>query len=137
MKIDPLSANRSPAVRRKSGASTGPDGAFAEALSGDSEPVARVTGGGGVRAVNSFLSLQEVPDSEGRRRQAIQRGEDLLDRLDALRMDLLMGRLSRAAVQQLASLVAASRERIDDPGLEQVLDEIEIRVAVELAKYDR
>ena len=61
----------------------------------------------------------------------------LLDELDQLRLDLLTGTLPRARLERLAALSAAQRERIDDPRLAQIIEEIELRVAVELAKLDQ
>jgi hypothetical protein len=42
-----------------------------------------------------------------------------------------------AKLEQLATLVRAKREQIDDPKLLAILDEIELRAAVELAKLSR
>jgi hypothetical protein len=61
----------------------------------------------------------------------------LLDRLDELRLGLLGGRLSMAALERLTLLVAENRGKVDDPRLTQILDEIEVRAAVELAKLGR
>ena len=61
----------------------------------------------------------------------------MLDRLDDIRIALLTGSLPRA---QLESLRHLAREQIapeDDPQLAAILDEIELRVAVELAKLDK
>ena len=64
-------------------------------------------------------------------------GEDLLDELDQIRIGLLTGSLPRATLERLAARVEAKRHRVDDPSLIQILDEIELRAAVELAKLGR
>jgi hypothetical protein len=82
------------------------------------------------------LALQGAPDSTERqaRRRAVQRGDAMLDDLDEIRLGLLLGAIPRARLEQLAQLVRARREQVDDPKLMAILDEIELRAAVELAK---
>ncbi len=135
MKIDPLSPNRPASLRRSNGASATKSGGFAQALEGETTSANPVTGGAGVGAVNALLSIQEIPDPLARRRRATRRGEDLLDQLEDIRLGLLMGALPRPALERLAGFIAAKREEIDDPRLAEVIAEIELRAAVELAKY--
>ena len=54
----------------------------------------------------------------------------------ALRDGLLAGTLPREALVRLAQLVRTRGAEIDDPRLKDVLDEIELRAEVELAKLD-
>ena len=83
---------------------------------------------------DGLLALQEVPDAVARNARGRRRGEDLLDRLDELRLALLTGRLSPGRIHALSAMVAAQKEQVTDPGLSQILEEIELRAAVELAK---
>ena len=62
------------------------------------------------------------------------RGGRLLDRLDAVKLALLGDGGADAALLGLARAAAESREAVDDPRLCEVLDAIETRAAVELAK---
>jgi hypothetical protein len=66
----------------------------------------------------------------------VTRAETLLDRLDELRHGLLMGTLGRAQLHELGRLVRLQRDAVDDPGLIAVLDDIDLRAQVELAKYE-
>ena len=87
-------------------------------------------------ALDALLALQSIDTAtEGRRRQ-LRRGRSLLDTLDALKADLLAGLLSEGHLNQLMALVGHARERTE-PGLDAVLDDIELRVRVELAKHGR
>lgn len=79
----------------------------------------------------SLLAAQEVGADETERR----RGHAVLDRLDELRLGLLAGGLSRRSLERLGALVAAERARAVDPRLAQILDEIDLRAKVELAKH--
>ncbi len=67
----------------------------------------------------------------------LRRGEDILDRLDELRHALLMGVVPKERLIQLAQMVPrpARPGRRSAPGC--VLDEIELRAEVELAKLSR
>lgn len=90
-----------------------------------------------VTSAASLLTLQEVENfSEGRRR-AVKRGMDLLDRLDELRHGLLIGAFPPAKLDHLLAVVRRQQSSISDPKLREILAEIEIRAAVELAKLGR
>jgi hypothetical protein len=95
-----------------------------------------VSGGNPVGVVNTFLSIQEVDDPLHGRKRAKERAEDILDELDAMRDGLLSGTLPRESVIRLAGLVRMRRPDVTDPALKEVLDEIELRAEVELAKLD-
>ncbi|MGO8914356.1 MAG: flagellar assembly protein FliX [Stellaceae bacterium] len=108
---------------------------FAAALAGE-QPAAPASAARPPNPVDVLLTAQEVPDALGGRRRALQRGNSLLDRLEDLRLGLLAGVLPRDRLGELALLAKTARETVDDPGLAAVLDEIDLRVAVELAKLD-
>jgi len=136
MKIDTIKSTARSAPARKGGRSRGATGqSFSDHLATeDAAPGAGVAAPPATAKV--LLSLQEVPArTEKRRGPAEERGGRILDRLDELRLALLAGTLSRPALLDLARSVAGERGRIDDPRLGQVLDEIELRARVELAKY--
>lgn len=138
MKIDRVSSiGTKPSRRTKSGGDS-KSSSFSKALGGNPAPVpSSVSGSGALGPVDALLALQEVSGEPNRRAEARQHGEDLLDQLDELRLALLDGRLPRAVIERLAAIVGAQRVKVDDPHLVQVLDEIELRAAVELAKLDQ
>lgn len=90
-------------------------------------------------AVDSILSVQEMPDptSERSRRMARAHAEDLLDRLEAVRAWILAGAIPKDKLVELAQRLRAQRQRSDDPRLNQIIDEIELRAEVEIAKLTR
>lgn len=90
-----------------------------------------------VGSVDALLSLQEVPDSTTGRAKAMGRASSMLDLMDEIRIGLLSGRLPKSRLEQLVRVVETQRDRLQDPRLETVLDEIELRARVELAKYQR
>lgn len=91
---------------------------------------------GGVAGVSALMALQGVEDATERRRRAMRRGRGLLDRLDALKLAMLAGGDGAAALNTLARAVREERPDSADPGLNAVLDQIDLRAAVELAKAD-
>ena len=92
-----------------------------------------------IAGVDTLLALQSVGDVTEReaRKRMIRRGEEILDQLEDLRHGLLIGSMSRDKLEGLAKTVRNSREDCADPRLGSILDEIELRAEVELAKLAR
>ena len=90
----------------------------------------------GVTGVSALMALQGVEDATERRRRAIRRGNTLLDRLDELKLALLGGESQSVNLQSLARAMAESRDGNEEPELKTVLDQIDLRAAVELAKAE-
>ena len=87
-----------------------------------------------VAPLDAILALQSVEDAtSGRRRQAVKRGSNLLDLLDGIKADLLVGGISLDRLETMVEELSLFRDRTE-PGLDAVLDDIELRVRVELAK---
>ncbi len=87
-----------------------------------------------------LLAMQETavePGPIGGRAEALRRGEDLLDRLDGLRLALAAGAVAPDRLDDLVVSLEAERTASDDPRLDILLAEIEVRAAVELAKLGR
>lgn len=136
MKIDSTGSTRSTStVRRNERTSSGKPGEFLRHLENTTSS-AGVSGPRPLGGVDSILALQEVDDAGTRRSRGRQRADDLLDRLDEIRHGLLIGGVPRAALHNLSALIQARRQEVGDPQLQAVLDEIELRAAVELAKYE-
>ena len=88
-------------------------------------------------AVDALVSIQEVPDATARRAKAIARAENILEVLEEIKIALLSGSLPRSRVARLTRLVQDLRSDEEDEGLAQVLDEIDLRARVELAKLEK
>ena len=88
---------------------------------------------------SALLLLQEAPGPEpaGGRAEAVRHGTGLLDRLDELRLALLCGAVPPARLRAIADALAARSVPLGDPRLDAVIAEIELRCAVELAKFHR
>ena len=95
------------------------------------------SGAGAVRnlgGIEALLALQSVEDPTERRRRAVGRGRTALDALDELKVALLAGDLGPSAVARLRAAAAALEKDAGDPGLDDVLAQIDLRAQVELAK---
>jgi hypothetical protein len=96
-----------------------------------------MTAAAGVSGVEALMALQGVEDATERRRRAVRRGSGLLDRLDALKLAMLSGGSGEQALKALAGAVREARPSMeDDVGLRALLDQIDLRAAVELAKAE-
>jgi len=94
-----------------------------------------VAGTSALTTLDVLLALQETPGPMERRKRAIRRAGGLLDALDQIKLALLEeGGDARGALDRLQSLTRDLRDQTEDMGLESVLDEVETRAAVELAK---
>lgn len=111
------------------------DRGFADAVASETQPAPAATQSAPA-AVDGLFALQEVADELTGKRRAATRGNTLLDRLDELRLGLLSGTLPRAQLEALRQLAREHGPAAADPRLAAILSEIELRVAVELAKLD-
>lgn len=84
-------------------------------------------------SIDGLLALQAADDATAGKKRQLRRGRSLLDVLDALKLDLLAGRASESHLNQLLALIGQARV-MSEPGLDALLDDIELRARVELAK---
>ena len=92
-----------------------------------------------VEGVDAILAMQETGDSSEQlaRKQACAYGEDLLNKLKVIQDGLLFGAIPKDRLAELAHKIRSSRARVQDPRLNEILGEIELRAEVEIAKYTR
>jgi hypothetical protein len=99
--------------------------------------VGRTQASASLANVGALLALQGQDDIAERRRRATKRTYSLLDQLDALRVAILSDGVSHAQVNLLATTLREQRDMIDDPELAAILEDVELRAEVELAKLER
>jgi hypothetical protein len=87
-----------------------------------------------ISTVDALLALQGVEDPTARKKRAVAKGRNALDMLDALKLGLIDGSVDRSTLARLQVAAEGLTETSGDPGLDAVLGEIDLRVAVELAK---
>lgn len=120
-------------------ATKGPAGAGgfslgAASATAEAHGVAPSTNVGGVASLGALLALQAVEDPlQSRRRQVVRAGR-ILDALDGLKIALLETGAAPGDLEKLMAAVREERAATDEPRLQEILNEIETRAAVELAK---
>jgi hypothetical protein len=116
---------------RRSGSSTFslPEQSATAAPSGTS-------GARSVAGIDALMALQGVESVDERRRRAVKRGHKALDLLDEMKLALLSGQLDAGMLLRLKSAAADLKDLSGDPQVDQVLAEIDLRVEVELAKFE-
>jgi len=110
--------------------------AFSKQVSGES-PVSAAVGVSGsapITPVDAVWALQEVPDSTDGRSKGLMRADEMLEMLEDVRKGLLLGAISMPNLRTLADMARNQKSKTDDEKLNSILEEIELRAEVELAK---
>jgi len=122
------------ASKTKSAGKAGGDGGFSKFL--DATDNEKEIGGTG--AVNKIAAVNFINaidgDEQSRRRKLAEEGEDLLDELTKMRDELLFGNLPPERLRAIHTKVERMEANCDDPKLNEIIEEIKTRAAVELAK---
>jgi len=63
-------------------------------------------------------------------------GEKILSSLDNLKLEILSGRISKENLSNISTLIRDESFKSSDPKLQNILQEIQTRAAVELAKLE-
>ncbi len=105
---------------------------------GDAEAIESTTPTYTVSPVSALIALQEVDQEPDDQQKAKDHGEGLLDELEQIRLGLLGGQLSYSKLQKIREMVD-QKMAVENlhPDLQMVLNEIELRVRVELAKFEK
>lgn len=87
-----------------------------------------------VSTVDALIALQGVENPTERKKRAVAKGRKALDVLDTLKLGLLDGTVDQSTLARLKVAAEGLTDTSGDAGLDGVLGEIDLRVAVELAK---
>lgn len=139
MKIEGPNKTSSTKGVSKAGKKSGVSGAeFSSLISSadEAEETAGVAISSPIGALGALLAVQE----DGRRgspeanERAKKRASSLLDKLDSIKMGILRGELPRETLEEISQIISTQRDADIDPQLAAILDEIDLRAQVELAK---
>lgn len=102
----------------------------------EASETAHTSGAGAIAKLDVLLAAQGADDpaqraSKGRMRK---RADTILRQLDRLRLGMLTGNMSVGNMIDVADVVSSHRERVQDPQLASILDEIDLRAQIEIAK---
>src|SRR5471032_927300 len=87
-----------------------------------------------ISTLDALMALQGVDDPLERKKRAVAKGRNALDVLDSLKVGLIDGSVDGSTLSRLKVAAEGLTEESGDSGLDTVLGEINLRVAVELAK---
>lgn len=93
-----------------------------------------ISGPVAVGSIDAIVALQAVEEPSDQRRQAVETGDRILDLLDQLKIGLLSGHVRTADLNLLKKNLERQMSVEDDPGLSDILKQIDLRARVELAK---
>jgi hypothetical protein len=139
MKIEgPKKTDAAGAKNKSKSVSTGDD-SFKTLLGEGAKESQSTSTSQSIASLDVLLAAQSTEDpTHGRaKRKMVDRGERILDSLERMRMALLTGSLTVGHLVSLADVVASHREKITDPQLLAVIDEIDLRAQIEMAKMAR
>ncbi|MEH6526340.1 MAG: flagellar assembly protein FliX [Sneathiella sp.] len=88
-----------------------------------------------IGSIDAIMALQGISDSTEQNEKTLEKGENLLEKLDEIRHGLLMGKVSPEKLMQLKDTLASYNISESDPKLAEIVKDIEVRAAVELAKF--
>jgi len=114
MKIEgPNKADSASSAKKSKGASS-TDGAFKTMLSDSPAQAAPSSAARTIASIDVLLAVQgaEDPAEKAARKRMQQRGHNLLDMLENMRMALLSGRMSVGHMLSLADTIAGHREKL-------------------------
>ncbi|MAB14628.1 flagellar assembly protein FliX [Parvibaculum sp.] len=139
MKIGQTKSTSGTQGKRSAGsAASGAGSSFSIGETGQARASAGLSAPASIGAVDALLALQgaeAADDALGAPRRAMERAEDMLDILDQVKIDLLSGKMPVNRLTRLLGVVGRKRGHVADPNLQDVLDQIELRARVELAKF--
>jgi len=102
----------------------------------DSAPTAApMSGVGGMSAILA-AQYDEDPAEKKARDRMQERAGKVLDSLDVIQRGLVSGDVRVADMEAIKANVSANREKINDPRLLAIMDEVDLRAQVELAKLE-
>jgi len=87
-----------------------------------------------ISTMDALIALQGIEDPTERKKRAVAKGRNALDVLDKLKIGLLDGSVDQSTLARLKVAAEGLTDASGDTGLDDVLGEIDLRVAVELAK---
>ena len=146
MKIDGTKSSSDVSKNKKTGKAASTGGAFKSMMADGDQGTGGVSGASAstsIASVDALLMAQatEDPAQKKSQKRMRERAESLLDKLNDLKMSMLTGEITVGHMISISDVAASHREKITDPELSALLDEVDLRAQIELAKlqmsYDK
>ena len=136
MKVEGPKKSQSSSKTSKKSSTSADSTDFSQYINKGSSESASVSTNNAISKVDALLAVQaaEDPTERAARRKMQERGDKILDNLENIRLRMLGGNLTVGDMIDVADVIASHREKIQDPRLTDIMDEIDLRAQVELAK---
>jgi hypothetical protein len=135
MKVDQTRRNSLAGVKRSSG-SRGVTTSDFDSLLISEQKIDAVAATNRISSVDAVVALQEITGDNTNERGAKNRANLILDKLEDIRMGLLMGQIPKSNLEELSKILILARENSIDPSLLEIIGDIELRAKIELAKLE-
>ena len=135
MKVDQTRRNSLAGVKRSSG-SRGVASSDFDSLLISEQKMDAVASSNRISSVDAVVALQEITGDNPDERGARNRANLILDKLEDIRMGLLMGQIPKSNLEELSKILIVARENSIDANLLEIIEDIELRAKIELAKLD-
>ena len=135
MKVDQTRRNSLAGVKRSSG-STGVTSSDFGSLLTSEQKIDDVATTNRISSVDAVVALQEITGDNTDERGAKNRANLILDKLEDIRMGLLMGQIPKSNLDELSRILIVARENSIDANLLEIIEDIELRAKIELAKLE-
>ena len=136
MKVEGPSRSQQSEQAKKKGKVSSGEGSFSSMVTGETGGAQGANAAQSIASIDVMLAAQgtESPTERAARKRMRARADTILSELDRIKVALLGGTLTVGHVIDIADVVAAHREKIMDPRLTSILDEVDLRAQIELAK---
>jgi hypothetical protein len=135
MKVDQTRRNSLAGVKRSSG-SRGAASSDFDSLLISEQKIDAVAASNRISSVDAVVALQEITGDNTDERGAKNRANLILDKLEDIRMGLLMGQIPKSNLDELSRILIVARENSIDANLLEIIEDIELRAKIELAKLE-
>ena len=135
MKVDQTRRNSLPGVKPSSG-SRGVKSSNFDSLLISEQKIDPVASTNRISSVDAVVGMQEITDDNKDERGAKNRANLILDKLEDIRMGLLLGEIPKSNLEELSKVLRVARENSVDSKLLEIIEDIELRAKIELAKLE-
>ena len=135
MKVDQTRRNSLPGVKPSSG-SRGVKSSNFDSLLISEQKIDPVASTNRISSVDAVVAVQEITGDNKDERGAKNRANLILDQLEDIRMGLLLGEIPKSNLEELSNILKVARDNTVDSKLLEIIDDIELRAKIELAKLE-
>ena len=135
MKVDQTRRNSLVGVKRSSG-NRGVASSDFDSLLISEQKIDAVAATNRISSVDAVVGLQEITGDNTDERGAKNRANLILDKLEDIRMGLLLGQIPKTNLEELSKILILARENSIDSNLLEIIEDIELRAKIELAKLE-